>query len=720
MWKIRASYTNFSTVSEATFEVKDYVLPRFGVRVKSNQTSMVWDNTTPLLLSIKAEYMYGKPARGRVSMSLVARLLNLELVIKNNLQHQLNASGQADVSIDDNDMKDTLSSLTNELFTIYVKINVTEEGTNNVVREEYLVATMAPYPYKLTVVNERKYYQPGLPYTFEVEVTNIDGSIAKNVPVVVVKTPGEETTTLTSDNRGRASRTYIAPESGDMVFRYQPEGHPLDERTLRVKPVRSSNSQHIVIEVAEKPPVNRDLPVHVRYQGSPGLYFIMVSSRGQVVFRESYTSGTNGHDIRTIPRRFLKDMVPSARIIVFYVASDHVVADSKHLLMKTSCREELRIRIVGNKDSYIPKETGQINLSGGANMRIGLVAVDKAVYALKFEKSLTRKKMFDDLDRHDFGSGSGSAVNSFKIFEAAGFKLMYGERTGTYVPLLEHSLSVARVGSGLSTDAADSALMEDPILRSFFPESWLFEEDTLDANGNLVRDVKYPDSITTWIMQAVGVSQEQGICISNAARVIVSQNFFLDIHLPFKAVKLEEVRVNVTVSSYIGYDTMVTLSATADGLCMLDSEGDELTIPSFQVPNGQKRTKSFSVLPVRPGTYAIRVEAITASRVDRDVVERHLVVVSEGEPNKKTITFNLDPNGKPRRDVTLTHHHATASKPINFHDTIVSMTFATSMVNSHTAISSVKRKSGLIREEDMIQLTLPLTLSPSHMLSCPL
>ncbi|XP_046381183.2 complement C3-like [Haliotis rufescens] len=654
IWRLRASYTNVSTVSEATFEVKDYVLPRFGVRVKSNQTSMVWDNTSPLLLSIKAEYTYGKPTRGRVSTSLVARLLDLELPIMNNLQHQLNASGQVDVVLNDEELKDSeaLRSLRDEVCSIYVKINVTEDGTNSVVREEYLVATLASYPYKLTVVNKKKYYQAGLPYTFEVEVTNIDESIAKNVPVVVVKMPGEETTTLTSNNRGRVSRTYIAPDSGDMVFRYQPEGHPLDESTLRVKRVTSSNSGYIVIEVEEKPSLNQDLPVHVRYHGSPGLYFIMVSSRGQVVFRESYTSGSNGDDVRTIPRRFLKDMVPSARIVVFYVASDHVVADSTHLLMKTACREELRIRRVGNKDSYLPKETGQISLSGGANMSIGLLAVDKAVYVLKFEKSLTRKKMFNDLDSHDFGSGSGSAANSWKIFEAAGFKLVYGNIRSN-VPLFEHNLwTTARMSSRNSEDTVSP--MEERILRSFFPESWLFEEAILDASGNLVRDVKYPDSITTWVMHAVGVSQDQGICVSNAIRVVVSQDFFLDVQLPFKAVKLEEVRVNVTVSSYIGYNTTVTLTATADGICMLDCDGDELTIPPFSVPNGGKRTESFSILPVNPGTYVIRVAAVTASRVKQDIVERHLVVVSEGEPNKKTINFNLDPNGKPRNDLTVT------------------------------------------------------------------
>lgn len=82
----------------------------------------------------------------------------------------MNASGQVDVVINDEELKDSeaLRCLRDEVCSIYVKINVTEDGSNSVVREEYLVATLASYPYRLTVVNEKKYYQAGLPYTFEV------------------------------------------------------------------------------------------------------------------------------------------------------------------------------------------------------------------------------------------------------------------------------------------------------------------------------------------------------------------------------------------------------------------------------------------------------------------------------------------------------------------------------------------------------------------------
>ena len=50
---------------------------------------------------------------------------------------------------------------------------------------------------------------------------------------------------------------------------------------------------------------------------------------------------------------------------------------------------------VGNRAVYKPKDTGQIRINGGPNMQVGLLAVDRGVYALKFEKSLTRQKVME-------------------------------------------------------------------------------------------------------------------------------------------------------------------------------------------------------------------------------------------------------------------------------------------------------------------------------------
>ena len=45
-----------------------------------------------------------------------------------------------------------------------------------------------------------------------------------------------------------------------------------------------------------------------------------------------------------------------------------------------------------------------------------------------------------------------------------------------------------------------------------------------------------PDSITTWKLRAVGMSREHGLGISEA-ELTVFQEFFLQVDLPFSAVR---------------------------------------------------------------------------------------------------------------------------------------------------------------------------------------
>ena len=69
-------------------------------------------------------------------------------------------------------------------------------------------------------------------------------------------------------------------------------------------------------------------------------------------------------------------------------------------------------------------------------------------------------------------------------------------------------------------------------------------------------NVTFPDSITTWLVQAVGVSAQAGMCVAEPVRVTVFRNYFLQLDLPYSVVLGEQVEVRATLYNYLRSDRL--------------------------------------------------------------------------------------------------------------------------------------------------------------------
>ena len=68
--------------------------------------------------------------------------------------------------------------------------------------------------------------------------------------------------------------------------------------------------------------------------------------------------------------------------------------------------------------------------------------------------------------------------------------------------------------------------------------------------GEVNIELKYPDSITEWMIQAIGLTPNNGVCISEPLNVTAFRDFFLQLNLPYQAVRMEHIDVDVTVFMY--------------------------------------------------------------------------------------------------------------------------------------------------------------------------
>jgi CD109 antigen len=93
-------------------------------------------------------------------------------------------------------------------------------------------------------------------------------------------------------------------------------------------------------------------------------------------------------------------------------------------------------------------------------------------------------------------------------------------------------------------------LAEVQRIRQYFPETWIWTEVMTDAQGRATLPVEAPDSITTWVLRAVALSQEQGLGVAEGG-LIVLQPFFIQVDLPYSAVRGEEFPVKVALYNYL-------------------------------------------------------------------------------------------------------------------------------------------------------------------------
>lgn len=99
---------------------------------------------------------------------------------------------------------------------------------------------------------------------------------------------------------------------------------------------------------------------------------------------------------------------------------------------------------------------------------------------------------------------------------------------------------------------------ESPLSQFFF-----FFSISEDLEDNVITEVitrELPDSITTWSFLAVGLSANRGVCVSNPLDQTVQKLFYAEVRLPFKAVRLEEVKVKITVHNHHSYSLTVSIN----------------------------------------------------------------------------------------------------------------------------------------------------------------
>ncbi|XP_053713564.1 complement C3-like [Synchiropus splendidus] len=420
----------------AEFEVKEYVLPSFEVKLKS-QRPFYFINEPELTIDIRATYLFGKEVDGVAYVIFEIDTEDQRISLPGSLQRVQIEKGKGTVTLKREHITQMFPNIQElEGKSIVVAVRVLTSTGSDMVEQELKGILIVSSPYTINFRRTPKYFKPSLSMDVWVEVLNPDGSPAGNVQVTV--NPGRR---LGVTNDDGIAKVPIDTASGDTRLRISAatndpniQGHQATA-TMEATAYQSNSRNYISISVNTEAKLklgdNMKVTLNMNMQNNKDNIDITVllMSKGQLVrsFREK-KRGIMANLIILIT----KELVPSFRIIAYYHAAENeLVSDSIWVDVHDTCTGTLKLEINGGSKPLEPSVMFGLKVTGDPGAAVGLVAVDKGVYVLNNKHRLTQQKIWDLVEKHDTGCTPGGGRDAMNVFYDAGLLLESSTASGT-------------------------------------------------------------------------------------------------------------------------------------------------------------------------------------------------------------------------------------------------------------------------------------------------
>ncbi|XP_038191822.1 complement C5-like [Arvicola amphibius] len=457
VWTIKAKYKkDFSTTGTTNFEIKEYVLPRFSVSIEPESNFISYKNFKNFEITVTARYFYNKV----VSDADVYVFFGLKEDIKEDQKEMMQKAmqvtrlinGVARLTFDsETAVKELSYESLEDLHGKYLYIAVTVTEASGGFSEEadlpgikYVIS-----PYTLNLVATPLFLKPGIPFSIKVQVKDSLDQLVGGIPVILTAQTVDENQD-TSDLEPKRSVTHatdgVAPfvvnlpsEVTALNFNVKTDVPELPEENQASKEYQaitySSLSQsYIYIAWTEnyKPMLVGEFLNIIVTPKSPYIdkithYNYLILSKGKIVqygTKEKllYSSYQNIN----IP--VTQDMVPSARLLVYYIVTGEqtaeLVADSVWINVEEKCGNQLQVHLSPDADVYSPGQTVSLEMVTEADSWVALAAVDSAVYRVQERIKRPMQRVFRAFDKHDLGCGAGGGRNNADVFHLAGLTFL--------------------------------------------------------------------------------------------------------------------------------------------------------------------------------------------------------------------------------------------------------------------------------------------------------
>uniref|UniRef100_A0A3B4ZLY2 Complement C3-like n=1 Tax=Stegastes partitus TaxID=144197 RepID=A0A3B4ZLY2_9TELE len=440
-WILTAKFDHWQqNTFTSQFEVKKYVLPAFNVTLTPRKSFLSLDDTE-LVVDISARYLYGEPVQGKAYVVFGVKI-NKEMNRLPTVKQVSDLDGGA-VTLSMEEIKRAYPNIRSLVGnSVYVKVSVLTNTGSDLVEAEKTGIKIVESPYVIFFKDMPKYFKPGLPLDFQIQVSHHDGSPARNV---LVKLNLQETPLFVASGTVRASINMptdqhaqtISVETTQAGLRPEQQAkkqvtvHPyatfdsIQRNYLYISTgtntvsVGEGLSLKLSISVAQQ--TQREFVKHITY---------LVLNKGKIITVERIN--VTGQVVTSVLLPVTPEMMPSFRFVAFYnipwAGREEVVSDSVWIDVADSCVGGLKVGPVGGiHRDHVPGKSFRFQIRGDPGANVSLVAVDNAVYLLNKDR-LTQRKIWDVVEHGDIGCTHGGGRDATAVFSDAG--LLYASSAG--------------------------------------------------------------------------------------------------------------------------------------------------------------------------------------------------------------------------------------------------------------------------------------------------
>uniref|UniRef100_A0A672JDB3 Alpha-1-macroglobulin-like n=1 Tax=Salarias fasciatus TaxID=181472 RepID=A0A672JDB3_SALFA len=683
-----------------SFKVEKYVLPKFDLTLDVKDEISV--KQEELKSEVCAKYTFGQPVPGVVKLK-ACRPLNryIDLIRVNkcvsvylfsccyiSLMTQTNKNGCATFTF----MMSSFNKLDQKAVqdVLDVTAELEEEGTGiRQVRKitiSYVIGT-------LSFIDTPQIYNKGT----NVKAVDYSGKPIPDMPLYLFQGQRWSPTrlqNLTTDSEGLATFS-VSTDSfiGDVVLQvsrnnntptleyigyrvpfYDTKFHslkmfqPVSEDTKTVSSLKVQKRED-TLSCGKEEEIQIAYTVVGEPRGSVDfLYLVNFSS-----FFVSVNQGTVSFKLEVSP-----DMAPEIQVVVYAVLpSENVIANSADFNVEKCFGHKVSLEFAPT--TSVPGEEVDIQVTAQPDSLCGVSAVDQSVLIKEPGKTLEAEKIFNLLPvkkstyipyqaedpteclhvrpRRYIMPYPDSQEDPHSVFSNAGLKMVtnlfirvpsclkyrgreFHQGHGHYAPV--------PVGAGLSHyDVVDNAVIET--VRTFFPETWIWDLVEVGDSGRKDIPLKVPDTITTWETEAFCLSP-RGFGLAPRQKFTVFQPFFLELTMPYSVIRGESFELKATVFNYQSSCMMMSVEPTVSTDYTLTPLSDG--VYTSCVCGSERWTVSWTMTPSTLGVVNVTVsakavashilcnnEVVDVPKQGRvDTVTKPLVVKAEG--SEVTDTYN--------------------------------------------------------------------------------
>uniref|UniRef100_A0A8D2LE51 Anaphylatoxin-like domain-containing protein n=1 Tax=Varanus komodoensis TaxID=61221 RepID=A0A8D2LE51_VARKO len=714
------------------------VLPNFEVTLESSKKFFYVDDKE-LIIDISARFLFGEDVQGQA-------FVIFGVIIHKEKKSIIESLSRVPVRTYFTSLRSEILlivPLVTELenHSIYVSVTVLTDTGSDMVQAEKSGIYIVRFPYKIDFPKAFKYFKPGMPFSLMVAVKNPDGSPAPQVPIRTVMPEGgisisqeDGTAYLVVNTEPDASRLFIKVKTAIPGLEDSRQSSANWQADAYQTPQGSGNYLLLSVSAAELK-AGDTLSVYFNLQNNnPSTerkihYFTYLILNKGKVFKAGRQPRQMGQNPVIMSLPITPELIPSFRIVAYYkVGYDEIVADSIWVDVKDTCMGTLKVTGATGRDNKVhqPKERVNLKLRGDPGARVGLVAVDKAVYVLNKKSKLSQAKIWNTVEKKDIGCTAGGGLDVAGVFVDAGLvvamlmhtglstdqpcssqhrrrrrrsviisekketkaqeyqnqfhrkcchdgmqenRMGYScDRRAKYIlegqtcisafldcckHIFETSLTVQSEPEEEEEDDDDSFELPEEKMRTHFAESWLWMEETLpleaDLDGLSSKNVPVylKDSITTWEVLAISLSQTKGICVADPYDMMVKKGFFIDLRLPYSVVRNEQVAIRVVMYNYERWNLNIRMELVYNEKICSPSTQSKNFRQHFLIKAETSRDATYVVIPLELGEVEIEMQAVIRGQREGDGVRKKLRVVPEGMKIFETVkTVILDPSGQ--------------------------------------------------------------------------